>query len=128
MMGPAEAIRTCLRKYVTISGRASRSEFWWFYLAVSVIGAVLSAIDGLVFGFGWNSVSILEPLLALLTFLPVICVAGRRLHDYDLSAWWLLIILIPVLGFLFLLAIFVQRGTVGPNPHGPDPLFAAGPE
>ncbi len=127
-MGPVEAIRRCLRKYVTISGRASRAEFWWFYLVVLLIGGVLSGLDGLIFGFGWDRVSILEPIWGLLTLLPLVCVAGRRLHDYDLSAWWLLIILIPVLGFLFLLVVFAQRGTAGENPYGADPLADADPE
>jgi hypothetical protein len=47
---------------------------------------------------------------------------GRRLHDTGRSAWWLLIGLVPLVGFLVLLWWFVQKGTDGSNEYGPDPL------
>jgi uncharacterized membrane protein YhaH (DUF805 family) len=95
-----DAVRTCFQKYVTISGRARRSEYWWWVLFVIAGSLAASVLDGILFGFGENSANILEPLFGLAVFLPSLCAAGRRLHDRDMSAWWLLLMLIPVVGAL----------------------------
>lgn len=121
-MGFQEAVRTCFQKYVVISGRAQRSEYWWWVLFV-IIGSILaSLLDGMLFGFGEASANILEPIFGLAVFLPSLCVAGRRLHDRDMSAWWLLLMLIPVIGSLILLVLYALPGTPGANRFGPDPL------
>ena len=122
-MGFIEAIRICFEKYVTISGRARRSEYWWWVLFTFLGNAVFGLLDEITFGGG---ASIFGALFALVTLLPTICVAGRRLHDRDMSAWWLLLVLIPVIGSLILLVIFLFRGTEGPNRFGPDPLGGGG--
>lgn len=118
-----DAVRTCFQKYATFSGRAARSEFWWFVL-FSVLGnLVLSFIDGMLFGNAADGqpVSILGAIFALAILLPTIAVGVRRLHDRDMTGWWYLLVLVPVLGTLVLIYFFVQRGTVGPNRYGPDP-------
>ena len=51
--------------------------------------------------------------------------AVRRLHDLDKSGWFLLLGLIPIIGVIILLVWFVQRGTVGGNRFGPDPLASS---
>lgn len=114
-----EAVRSVFQKYATISGRAPRSEYWWWFLFVFLSNAVLGAVDGVLFGRGTQ---FLAGLFSLAVFLPSICVAGRRLHDRDMSAWWLLLWLIPFVGWLVLLYFYVQPGTPGPNRFGPDPL------
>jgi uncharacterized membrane protein YhaH (DUF805 family) len=121
-MGFQEAIRSVFSKYVTISGRASRSEYWWWFLFVVLAQLVLGALDAMLFGGGPESPGLLGGLFGLAILLPSICVAGRRLHDRDMSAWWLLLGLIPVIGFLVLLYFYVTKGTDGPNRFGPDPL------
>jgi uncharacterized membrane protein YhaH (DUF805 family) len=125
-MGFQEAVRTCFEKYITISGRAPRSEYWWWIVFLIVANIVLGFLDGLVFGWSEDSAAILGPLFGLAVFLPSICVAGRRLHDRDMSAWWLLLMLIPVIGSLILLVIYALPGTPGPNRFGPDPLGQGG--
>ena len=80
------AIRTCLRKYFTFSGRASRSEYWWFALAVIVGSFIAGFLDGLLFGFteveyGDNSVSYesqgpLAAVFSLGTFIPLLAGGG----------------------------------------------------
>jgi uncharacterized membrane protein YhaH (DUF805 family) len=114
------AVRTCLQKYVDFSGRAPRSEYWWFYLACVLAYIAAAILDGIVrsiMGFGFFA-----PLVALAMLLPLLAAAVRRLHDLDKPWPWILIGLIPLVGGLVLLYFFVQRGTVGANQFGPDPL------
>ena len=64
----------------------------------------------------------LETLFSLGTLLPSITVAIRRLHDIGRSGWWLLLVFIPVVGWIALLIFYVTRGNDAANDHGPDPL------
>jgi len=115
------AIRTVLKeKYATFSGRASRSEYWWFALFSIIASAVLGIIDATIFGNANGG--ILGTIFSLAVLVPSIAVGVRRLHDLGRSGWWLLIVLIPLIGILVLLYFFVQKGTDGPNDHGADPL------
>ncbi len=123
-MGFQDAIRTCFSKYATFSGRAARSEFWWFFLFLLLGNLLFSFIDRLLFGstMEGDQISILGAIFSLAVILPSIAVGVRRLHDRDMSGWWYLLVLIPILGALVLLYFFVQKGTDGPNQFGPDPL------
>ena len=115
------AVRTCLSKYVTFSGRAQRSEFWWFYL-FNIIGSVVTnIIDTSIIGMPATSILWMLGLL-----LPGIAVSVRRMHDLDKSGWWIFIVLIPIVGIILYIYWFVQRGTVGDNRFGPDPLAGEG--
>jgi uncharacterized membrane protein YhaH (DUF805 family) len=125
-MGFQDAVRICFQKYITISGRARRAEYWWWVLFLILGGIATSILDGFIFGFSEGSTQLLAALFSLGTLLPTICVAGRRLHDRDMSAWWLLLNIIPLLGSLILLFFYVTRGTPGPNRFGPDPLGPSG--
>lgn len=118
-MNFGEAIRISFRKYAVISGRAGRPEFWWWALFIALGNFVFGALDGAVFGAG--DTRIFGAAFGLATFLPTLCVAGRRLHDRDMTAWWLLLWLIPVLGWLIVLFLCALEGTRGPNRFGPDP-------
>lgn len=122
------AVRTVLGKYATFSGRARRSEYWWYALFTFATSIVLSIVDALLFGMTTQgqSIGILSGLFSLAVLLPSIAVGVRRLHDLDKSGWWLLLVFIPILGVLVLLFFFVQRGTQGTNRFGPDPLAARG--
>ncbi|VVC75749.1 Inner membrane protein YhaI [Aquicella siphonis] len=107
-MNFVDSIQTCLvKKYMDFSGRASRSEFWWFYL-FCIILLVLSCFIG----------KIVYYILALALFLPSLGVSVRRLHDTNMSGWWILLSLIPVVGALVLLYFYVIEGTKGPNNYG----------
>ncbi|RYH07284.1 DUF805 domain-containing protein [Tropicimonas sp. IMCC6043] len=107
-----DAVKTCLtQKYVDFSGRARRSEYWWFVLFV-FIGNII---------FGIIGIDLLGALWSLALLLPGIAVGVRRLHDLDKSGWWLLIALIPLIGLLVLIYFFVQPGTRGANQYGPEP-------
>jgi uncharacterized membrane protein YhaH (DUF805 family) len=68
---------------------------------------------------------ILGSIFALLVFIPSIAIGCRRLHDIDKSGWWLLIALIPLIGWGFLLYWFVKRGDDSENRFGANPLVSA---
>lgn len=121
------AVRTCLARYATFSGRASRSEYWWFQLfhllALALPVAVAALADERQFeGVVWPAVIVVHAGLIL----PNLAVTVRRLHDRDRSGWNYLWILVPFVGELVLLIWCVQRGTEGDNRFGPDPLGAPG--
>jgi len=94
------AVRTCFRKYVTFSGRATRPEYWWFILFVIVGGIVANMIDGYLFGFETVPVSETEfeiesngpvaSLFSLGTLLPILAAGWRRMHDSGRSGLYLL--------------------------------------
>jgi uncharacterized membrane protein YhaH (DUF805 family) len=110
-----------LRNYVGFGGRARRKEYWMFILVNLVLTGVLGILDkmlGLKIGADEGA---LTTLYGVLIFLPYWAVQFRRLHDTDRSAWWLLLLLIPIVGWLIILAFNCQSGTPGPNKFGADP-------
>jgi uncharacterized membrane protein YhaH (DUF805 family) len=127
----AEAIRTNFSKYVTFSGRAPRSEFWWWALFTFIGNLIFGAIDMALFG-----TTIMEPgsfsmetkfsplagIFSLVVLLPSISVAVRRLHDTDRTGWWWWLLLIPIIGIIVLIIWWATQGTRGPNRYGEDPL------
>jgi uncharacterized membrane protein YhaH (DUF805 family) len=119
-----QAVETAFRKYVVFTGRARRSEYWWFTLFFFVAIIVASIIDAVVLGTESTSVGPIYTIVALGCFLPSLAVGVRRLHDLDKSGWWLLIGIIPIVGAIILIIWFVKQGTTGDNKFGPDPMVA----
>lgn len=97
-MNFGQAISTCFSKYATFSGRASRPEFWWFFLFQILVSIVASMFGDVVNG-----------LVGLALLLPALAVGARRLHDIGKSGWWQLIML-TVIGLLLLIYWWVQPG------------------
>ena len=112
-MGFADAVRTCLSKYVDFQGRAMRSEFWWFALFNIIVQIVTSVVDRGVLNY-----PVLSTIATLALILPGIAVSVRRLHDTDRSGWWLLISFIPLIGAIVLLVWYCTKGSVGQNRFG----------
>ncbi|MES2984880.1 MAG: DUF805 domain-containing protein [Pseudomonadota bacterium] len=117
-MNLAEAIKSGFNNYVTFSGRASRSAYWFWVLFVFIAAVVASVIDKALFG-GFD---LLYVAVLLATFLPGLSVLVRRLHDTNRSGWWYWILLIPVAGWIALIVFLCLKGTPGDNRFGPDPL------
>ncbi|ROP58112.1 uncharacterized membrane protein YhaH (DUF805 family) [Enterobacter sp. BIGb0383] len=110
-----------IRNYIGFTGRARRKEFWMFILVSAILAAVLSIVDKIL---GWqlgDGQGILATIYSLLVFVPSLAVHFRRLHDTDRSAWWLLLMLIPIVGWIALIVFNCQSGTPGDNRFGPDP-------
>lgn len=118
-MGFTEAVRSVVvERYADFQERAPRSELWWFvlfYLALSLaVGAVAALSDTLG--------AIMNLVVTIGLFVPILAVQIRRLHDTDRTGWWVLLGLIPLIGTIVLIVFYVQRGTDGDNRFGPDPL------
>ena len=115
-----------LRKFADFNGRARRSEYWLFFLFYMVVSFVLGIIGGMVMGPAdptnpFGGANILGLIWGLAMLVPSLAVGVRRLHDTDRSGWWLLIGLIPIIGFIVLIIFYVLDGTPGSNKFGPDP-------
>jgi len=111
-----EAVQTVLtQKYVDFSGRARRSEYWWFYLFSLIVSIVFNGIDRAI------GTPIIGGLVSLAIFLPGLAVGIRRLHDTGRSGWWTLLVFFIIIGWIILLVWFVTDGTPGDNKYGPSP-------
>jgi len=143
-----KSIKTVIfQKYATFTGRAPRSEYWWFSLftaLISVLGGVISATL-----YGDPGEPTLYDITGLLLLLPSVAVSIRRLHDVNKSGWWLLyplagLILIPIaslfddtslmdsaivisialmtLGYLYVLYLAIKKSDSGENQYGKSPI------
>ena len=112
-VGFADAVKICLSKYVDFTGRAVRSEYWYFTLFSFLASLVMVIIEGFIGMRG-----ILSTLMNLALILPHLAVGVRRLHDTDRSGWWFLIMFVPLVGIIVLLYFFCQKGTDGRNRFG----------
>ena len=112
-----------LQRYTQFVGRAGRAEFWWLALATFIISSVLSILSRASVVF-----SILGFVYWLAVLVPSIAVGIRRLHDTARSGWWILIGLIPLVGFIVLIVFFATQSNPGPNQYGPpapnEPVLA----
>jgi uncharacterized membrane protein YhaH (DUF805 family) len=121
LMGIDDAVKLGFANYVNFSDRASRSEYWYWYL-FAIIGELASGvIDSWIIGL-----RVIFTIFSLATLLPGLSVAVRRLHDLDRSGWWVLLDLIPVVGWIILIIWFCTKGTDGPNRFGADRLASLG--
>lgn len=103
--------------YANFSGRARRSEYWWYSLCNFLIGIVLQVADYFI-GF---EIGILGSLYGLAVLIPGLAVFVRRMHDVGKSGWFILLILLPVIGWIWLIVLLFTEGDQGPNEYGPDP-------
>ena len=116
-MGFMEAVKTCFTKYATFSGRARRSEYWYFCL-FNAIAAVVMKVLALAIDLP------LDTIYSVAVFIPGLAVVVRRLHDIGKSGWSYLFGLIPLVGWILLLVWFCKAGDWGDNAYGPDPKKA----
>jgi uncharacterized membrane protein YhaH (DUF805 family) len=108
------AVITCLTKYVEFDGRASRSEFWWFFLFQLIVIMVLSVL-----------LSFLGTIASLALLLPGLAAAVRRLHDIGKSGWWILIGLIPLIGWIIAIYWATKESQPESNNWGAPPADIA---
>ena len=137
-----ESIKTVLSKYAVFNGRARRSEYWWYTLAVSILSTILY-VALIAPSYGEYMTGIMEASVAgatppampgaltagylivslvnLALLLPGLGVTVRRLHDTGRSGFWIFLALVPIVGGIILIVWEATAGTPGPNQYGPDP-------
>ncbi|WP_170579893.1 DUF805 domain-containing protein [Ruegeria arenilitoris] len=123
-MGFGEAVKTCFSKYFQFSGRAMRSEYWWFFLFVVLVSAALAVLDKILFGTnpetGQGS-RVLSSFFQLAVIIPMLAAGWRRLHDTGRPGWYLLLPMALGLTTLFVMlggvAFFsvLEQGTENPE-------------
>lgn len=111
-----EAVSSCLSQYATFRGRATRAEFWWFFLFVFLASLIIQALFMAFAGPLGGSMAVLVFGIAML--LPSLAVGARRLHDMDHSGWWQLLHLIGI-GTLVLWIWMMFPGSKDTNRFGP---------
>ena len=110
-----------INSYFDLNGRARRKEYWMFVLINSIISIVSFYLDnilGTTFAIGYGPIYIGYGLAVLI---PSIAVAIRRLHDVGKSGWMYLLVILPIIGPIWLIILFVREGELGDNQFGPNP-------
>ena len=114
-MGFVESIESAFRKYFVWKGRASRSEFWWFYL-FNILGSIVTILVDLIYGL-----PVLNTIFILATLFPNLSVFVRRLHDTGHSGWWYWI-LFTIIGIIPIFYWICKAGDDGDNNYASNPL------
>lgn len=122
-MGFTEAIKVGLNKFVTTTGRSTRSEFWWYALFLYIIGGVLGWFGGRIQSSGMEQVwlGVIFEVLSLLCTISLVCASIRRLHDTGKSGWNVLWYIIPVIGWIIEVVLLCKSTQPGANQYGPEP-------
>jgi uncharacterized membrane protein YhaH (DUF805 family) len=102
-----------LERYAKFDGRAGRAEYWWFALANIIVAIILIALASVS-----NLFFVLYFVWAIAIIVPSIAVGIRRLHDTDKTGWFLLLPIIPLVGWIILLVLMVLDSDPGPNKFG----------
>ena len=97
------AVKTCFSKYATFTGRARRSEYWWFALCSAIVS--------------WIPI---VQFLGILFIIPSIAVGVRRLHDVGKSGWWYLLAFVPIAN-LYIIYLAIVDSQAGDNEYGSNP-------
>jgi uncharacterized membrane protein YhaH (DUF805 family) len=117
-----QAIRSVFSKYGTFTGRAPRSEFWFWILFTTLAGTAAGIVDRAVDVLVGYDGGALAALWGFGTIIPFLAVCVRRLHDIDRGGWWLLLFFIPFFGGVVLIVWFCFAGTRGYHRFGANPL------
>jgi uncharacterized membrane protein YhaH (DUF805 family) len=118
-IGFGEAISAGFSNYFNFNERSTRSAYWYFVLFLAILGAVTGILDFAI--FGPQIVGPLTGIASLATFIPTISLSVRRLHDISRTGWWVLLALIPIVGWIILIVWACQPTIPQANEYGPPP-------
>ena len=116
------SIKTCFSKFAVFSGRASRSEFWFFVLFGFLGGIITVIIDVMILGYPYEENGPINLIFSVALTIPSIAVAARRLHDINKSGWWQLL-WITIIGGILLIIWHATEGENKKNKFGPPIKF-----
>ena len=111
------SIKTCFNKYADFSGRALRSEFWFFFLFGLLGGIITLILDVMVLGYSIESYGPINLIFTVAMLIPSFSVTARRLHDINKSGWWQLIY-ITIIGILLMIIWNATEGENKKNKYG----------
>ena len=103
-----EAVKSGFEHYAKFDGRATRPAYWWWVLFV-----VLVSIAANIIGLALDGISVISGIVGLALLLPNLSVSIRRLHDTGRTGWWILIGLVPLIGWIVLLIFYLQPSDLG---------------
>ncbi|MFK7803228.1 MAG: DUF805 domain-containing protein [Anaerolineae bacterium] len=111
------------KQYFDFRGRARRKEYWPFTLINAVILGIFMLLDFVIFGANFETGEgiILYPLYAIITFIPGLAVAIRRLHDTGKHGWYLFTAFVPFIGIFILIYYLAQDSERDSNRWGANP-------
>jgi uncharacterized membrane protein YhaH (DUF805 family) len=116
-----------LRNYANFQGRATRPEYWYFFLMTMLVFVILAILDGMLGKFnGDTGMGLLSGIFLVAVAVPSLAVGARRLHDTGRSGWWQLINVVPYIGWLVVMVLFALRGQQYANKFGEVPSHDAG--
>lgn len=115
-MDMIERYKKAMRLYADFSGRATRSDFWLFTLALILLLISASFVELIVLGNLTGG--LIAGLINLLHIVPALAISVRRLHDTGKSGWWLLLMFVPVIGTITLLVFYCTKSDPAPNRYG----------
>jgi uncharacterized membrane protein YhaH (DUF805 family) len=118
-------VKEVFTKYAVFEGRARRKEYWFFTLFVVLVSMALAIVDSATGTYN-HGVGLLGGLFSLAILVPGIAVTVRRLHDTDRSGWWVLIWLVPFVGWIVLIVFMCLDSQPGANRFGPNPKGVIG--
>ena len=107
-------IKVVRDNYTNFEGRARRKEFWMFTLVSLVINVGTLILDASLF----SDLGLVNGLYTLAILLPSIAVGIRRMHDINKSGWWLLLWIVPVIGWVWLIILHCRDSDIGDNVFG----------
>ena len=117
-MNFGQSIQTCMGKYATFEGRASRSEYWWFYLFTVLVSWGASVVGALSL---FDTGGILSLVVNAALLLPSLAASTRRLHDTNRSGWWFLLAATGI-GIILLIVWWAQGSDKSDNKYGSPPV------
>ena len=119
-----QAVKNVWNRYATFRGRARRSEYWWWTLAV-ILGEIVSAVIDVSTGLNYPGLpyGAVYSLFALAVFIPGLAVLFRRLHDTGRSGWNILWVLIPLVGSIVLIVFCCFDSDPYTNAYGASPKY-----
>ena len=107
-----ESLQICYKKFFDFSGRASKSEYWWFQLYNTILYILTFVFQ--------NDLALLFSILGIANLIPVFAAGVRRVHDSNKSGWWILISFVPIIG-LYIIVLLITDGSKGKNRFGSKP-------
>ena len=111
--------------YFNFKGRASRKEFWMFFLIIAIIGTSLTLIDRNFLNYDILTIKkgLLNIIFKFFITIPFLSLTVRRLHDTNRTGWFVLLNLLPIFGSLILLFLLTQKPKMSINRYGVLPNF-----